>query len=417
MPTRHTTGFDAVVGNPPFLNQLERRTANDRRVSAMLACRWGSSISAYTDTSSTMLLLAVSIAKAGGRVGFVLPQSFLASRDAGPIRCEVLKHASLEHLWLADGPTFEGTDILTCAPTLHIAGHRHTVLHTTLSLRFDSCTPISIDHQHLEEQETWAPIAARARGVPSISIETTRTIAEVASATADFRDQYYGLAGFIIESDSLEPAEADNWADYPPILTSGLIDPAVCRWAETSTSILKQRWRAPRVDRRAMLKRGGLGPWIASRLIPKIILAIQTRVLEVLVDETGRYLPGLPLITIVPNEADDIWRVASVLASPVASDLALTRYTGVAMSVDSIKLAARQVLTLPMPEPGPALDEAAKNFREASKQNTPSTRLHFLLASAEASCRAFGLSSEEYADVMQWWTARLKRNRSLRDAP
>ena len=416
MPKQQSSGFDAIVGNPPFLNQLERRTVSDRRIDALIRHRLGPSITAYTDLSAAMLLLAVGITRGGGRVAFVQPQSFLASRDAGPIRSEVLRRASLLALWIADGPAFQGTDILTCAPTLCVNGPRRCTLTTSVSLRFEAQRPIHIDNDDLAQQETWAPLAAAARGVPAVAISGTRTIGDCASATADFRDQYYGLDGFLCETEDLDAGDAENWSAYPPIVTSGLIEPALCRWSEVSTSIHKRRWLSPRVDRGAMVERGELGQWITSRLVPKLILATQTRVTEVFVDESGRYLPGLPLISVVPKEPDLLWPIAAVLASPVVTALALTRYAGTAMSVDSIKLAARQVLTMPMPESGSELARASACFRMASSQRRPEDRLACLVDSAEAACRAFGVSGVDQQKLMQWWSARLRRNRSLRSA-
>ncbi|MBI5089397.1 MAG: N-6 DNA methylase, partial [Actinobacteria bacterium] len=70
--------FDAVVGNPPFLNQMATATTRGGR------SRFGGG--PYADTAAEFLALSVSLARPdGGRVGLVLPQSLLSARDAGPI--------------------------------------------------------------------------------------------------------------------------------------------------------------------------------------------------------------------------------------------------------------------------------------------------------------------------------------------
>jgi len=72
------TRFDVVVGNPPFLNQLSAATTRGGR------SRFGGG--PYADAAAEFLALAVRLARPGGRVGLVLPQSLLSARDAAAIR-------------------------------------------------------------------------------------------------------------------------------------------------------------------------------------------------------------------------------------------------------------------------------------------------------------------------------------------
>jgi type I restriction-modification system DNA methylase subunit len=72
--------FDVVVGNPPFLNQLSRATSRRPQ-------RFGGG--PYADAAAEFLALAMRLARPGGRVGLVLPQSLLSTRDAAAIRAAV----------------------------------------------------------------------------------------------------------------------------------------------------------------------------------------------------------------------------------------------------------------------------------------------------------------------------------------
>ena len=71
-----------VVGNPPFLNQLESATANDRAVAALIRAHLGESVQRYADLAAAFMLLAVSITRPDGRASLVLPQSFLTAHDS-----------------------------------------------------------------------------------------------------------------------------------------------------------------------------------------------------------------------------------------------------------------------------------------------------------------------------------------------
>ena len=60
--------FDAVIGNPPFLGQLKRRTAGQR-----------GGLAAYTDTSEAFLHRALDLVVPEGTVALVQPLSVLGS--------------------------------------------------------------------------------------------------------------------------------------------------------------------------------------------------------------------------------------------------------------------------------------------------------------------------------------------------
>ncbi|TPW14824.1 MAG: hypothetical protein FD127_1169, partial [Acidimicrobiaceae bacterium] len=99
--------FDVIIGNPPFLNQMARATTRGGR------SRFGGG--PYADVAAEFLALAMALVRpGGGRVGLVLPQSILTSRDAGPIRAGVLDRASLTHAWWSDAHVFDAA-VHTCA--------------------------------------------------------------------------------------------------------------------------------------------------------------------------------------------------------------------------------------------------------------------------------------------------------------
>ncbi|MEL7483196.1 MAG: hypothetical protein AAFN41_02460, partial [Planctomycetota bacterium] len=240
-----------------------------------------------------------------------------------------------------------------------------------------------------------------ASGVPRVELVQASTFADRAEATADFRDQYYGLDGFLID----QPDAPDD--SFPRLVTSGLIDPAECRWGSSTTRVLKRRWDTPRIDREAMDERGSLGPWMASRMIPKLMVATQTRVLEVFADEHGRCIPSTPVLTVVPRDADDLWLLGAALTSPVCSAVALREFGGAALTSDAIKLAARQLLTLPLPENHDAWHEAADSFRAASNATSSQERLQHLRLCATASLRAYAVPDDRHRTLMRWWSDRL----------
>ncbi|MEQ8769771.1 MAG: N-6 DNA methylase [Phycisphaerales bacterium] len=401
------SGFDVVIGNPPFLNQLESATATARISAAIIAATTGGIAKGYADQSSAFLLLAARLTRPGGRVAMIQPQSLLAAKDARPVRTAVLERGALTHLWIATEQVFEGASVFTCAPTIHLGGPRRGALARTSTIERKPIGGVEIDCDALRKEETWAHLAAAAFGVPEFEHHAAGTVGDLADATADFRDQYYGLEGFLVESDALDHHTDDVDARYPPIVTTGLIDLARCDWSRRPARLLKRGWDAPRIDRARMRAEGALSEWIDRRLVPKIILATQTKVIEVYVDEPGRLVPSLPLITVQPRSRADLWRVAVALASPVGAALALRRYAGAGLTAQAIKLSAKQALALPIPANASAWDAAADLLRRAHATDRPEHPPEVLESFARASIDAFGVPRADAGPLFDWWAARL----------
>jgi hypothetical protein len=376
--------FDAVVGNPPFLNQLGSATAVSRSRAAAHAARSGAGARGYAAASADSHALATRLTRPGGYVAMVQPQSLLAARDAGPARASALSRAALVGLWAepADGPRHFAAGVRVCIPVLRV--------------RPDAAPDPS------PSRAPWAPRLAAARGLPDPAFAAGGTLADVATATADFRDQYYGLRDALHER--LRPTPS-----CPMLVTTGLIDPAACLWGTRPARLLG----GPRANPCADLSRldPAMRRWAAQRLVPKVLLATQTRVLEAWADERGEALPVVPLITILPRRPADLWRLAAAVSSPVAAAWAATHYAGAGLSADAIKLSARQTLQIPVPRPGAAWDRAAELFRSACASPSAPERAADLTRAAEAMVEAFQVPPPDAAHLMRWWAQRARPRR------
>ena len=108
--------------------------------------------------------------------------------------------------------------------------------------------------------------------------------------SANFRDQYYGLVPAVIDGGT-----------GPPLVTSGLVDPGRCHWGLRPVTFAKRRFEHPTVEL------GVLDPamrrWADALLVPKVVVANQTRVIEAVADPAGAWIPGVPLIAAVRSAA------------------------------------------------------------------------------------------------------------------
>lgn len=358
--------FDAVVGNPPFLGQLRTSTSgqSDRR-----------GLGAYTDTSAVFLHHALDLVPDGGVVALVQPLSVLAARDAGPVREAVAERGAVTDFWCSARPVFAGTPVLTCVPVVRVGA------------------------PSLLGPDAWGSLAALYFGIPEASLAAdTGSVGDLATCTADFRDQYYGLQPFVRDSpDGLHEGDAR-------LVTSGLIDPAELRWGTTTTRFARQQYAAPSVDLAALRADGKLAGWAEARRVPKLLVAGQGRVIEAVADEGGAWLPSVPVVTVAPHDPADLWWLLAVTLAPPVVAHAAARYLGTGLSPGSVKVSARQVAALPLPADTARWDEGAALAQRAQRA-AARERPALLAEVAQVMTAAYGGSDETLA----WWLGRAAR--------
>ena len=382
------TEHDVVIGNPPFLNRLETLTALHPVAVRALSARSSGTLRPYTDLSAVFLQRSVAWVRPGGRIGLVQPQSLLAARDAAGVRAYLADSCALEALWASDTPVFDAK-VLTCAPVLRRGAVQGEVR------RHHGPTFAELPPQPEPRLGgTWSGLLAAGLGIPDVPLSRgTGVLADVADCTADFRDQYYGLAPYVHEA-----VDAPS-VHVAPLVTSGLVDPAECLWGQRSTRFLKRRWTAPVIDLIALQQDPALRRWATARLVPKVLVGTQGRVIEAVVDEAGCWLPSVPTITVVPRHCSP-WHVLAVLLAPPVAAHAAATYAGTALSMGAIKLSARQVAALPLPEEREPWDAAAVVVRRA--QLEPEGRRALLAEAGALMCQAYGVAE----DVLDWWLDR-----------
>jgi SAM-dependent methyltransferase len=304
--------FDAVVGNPPFLNQLA--SATSRRGKS----KFGGG--PYADSAAEFLSLAIRLTRPGGRVGLVLPLSILSTRDVASIREEVSRRAALKWLWWSTTLMFDA-NVRVWAGVWEVGAEPGPV-RRAYGPEFESLPAIAMPSQ-------WT-------GLIADTVEQSHdgpTLGDVATFTADFRDQYYGLIGAVSDS----PVG-------PPLITSGLIEPNECWWGRRPVRFAKQTYAAPRVDVTSLSP--ALQRWAVQRLVPKILIANQTRRIEAVIDREGDWLPSVPVITCTTDRLDD---VAAILHSDAATDWVRYHAAGSGLSSTSVRLTARLLASIPLP--------------------------------------------------------------------
>jgi hypothetical protein len=392
--------FDLVVGNPPFLSQLAAATARSRPEAARLQERFGGAALGYVDSAALFLLAGLELAEGGGQVLMIQPHSTLAALDAEGVRRAVIEGGVLTAVWLGDRSQFEA-DVEVCA-LLTLVGEPtpSQPIRVFAGDEFDELP--EQQNAGLVTAPTWSVFLAAAVGVPDIDIVADGVMADIASATAGFRDQFYGLAEFTVE------AEPEAGRDRELRLTTvGMIDPGRSRWGTTSFRFNGRRWDRPVVDHATMaLTDSSLAKWVGDRLVPKVCVATQTRVIEAVVDDRGDLVPATPVISVEPDPVD-VWLVAAALQAPPVTAWALRNHAGAALSRDALRMSAKQVLAVPLPEDRSLWEQGAVLLQEvgtAARGEDGGAWRSALTEFGAIMCAAYG---QPVQPLLAWWEARL----------
>lgn len=344
---------DLVVGNPPFLSQMAAATTR-----GAASDRGGGP---YADAAMEFCCLAVDLCRDGGRVALVLPQSVLAARDAGPLRATVEQRACPVWWWWEPGHHFDA-QVHVCLAGFEVGRV--------------GCSPAGPDGP------LWNRVISERLGVPAVPpLATDGVVGDRARAGANFRDEYYALV----------PA-VDDGGDGPPLVTSGVIDPGVCRWG-----VEPVRFAGRRIDRPTVaLDRleGRFSAWAERLLVPKVLVAAQTRVIEAVADVDGGWIPGVPIVSVVPVAGVSPLTVAAVLTSPVATAVAWWERAGTGLSAGALRLSPSSIVALPWPAGDLTSAEAALVAGD-------------VVGCGRAVLDAFAVAGDDAGRLVEWWSGLL----------
>lgn len=415
-------GFGVVVGNPPFQSQLSTGTARDADRRRALRARFGPGVGAYTDTAVVFWLLAVDALAPGGEAAIVLPTSVLSARDGAPVRAAIDAVADLVGLWAAHEPVFAAS-VDVCAPLVRRRPDDRNGLVPTGTPHPDP-DPSAVrrwrgvgferllDAPERPAARSWSPLLLASLGVPEPHYRSDGSLGDRATATAGFRDEYYGLVPHVRD---LAPGESDPPPGWSPLVTTGLVDVGAWAWGHRPVRFARQRFDRPVVDRAGVERDGGrAAAWVRVTGVPKLVVATQTRVGEAAVDVDGTWVPGTPLVAVLPtfpgrpyrdasqdpldqiespdrpDLIEELWRLAAVVCSPLGSSVALAQTAGSGRARHTIRPRVDTVEALPLPVDRQAWDVGAAALRARDQP-----------AFVEAMAAAYAVVDPALLD--EWW--------------
>ena len=357
--------LDVVIGNPPFLTPLSSSTRPTGEGARQRRARFEGAAGAYTDAAALFLLEACRGARPGGTVALLQPLSVLGARDAKGVREAVGGLGAVVDVWLPP-PAFEAA--------------------------VDVCVPIvRIGARSGQRDGTWSAHLAEAHGVPAVTLDSRRRLGDVATVTAGFRGEYYGMVDHVHE----EAARPDG----RPLVTTGLVDLGGVAWGDRAARVGGRTWQRPVVD--VLSLEGRAAQWVERTAVPKLLVATQTNVVEVAIDRDGSLVASVPTVVVLAP-AGELSRLAAALASPAVTAWLLWRSAGAALAPRALKVSAAQLREAPLPVDGVAWQDGADAFEAGD--------LDGFVAAMGA---AYGVGPE----VGAWWTPRARSAWSPIGAP
>lgn len=276
--------YDLIVGNPPFGNAIESRTARTDEQRAAYATRFPNAATGAYDKAGLFVELALGQLAPRGKVAFILPRALLSAPYALQLREHIDESFRLDGL-----RTFESAEHFASA-AVFVSG----VILTPPTAEAGVRVRRSEADEWLSNPGpgSWAPLLSPFAGVLA-------RIADEWPSIGDFFDvQASAAAGeaYEIREFVSETRPEGGWR----LLTTGSIDPFRFLWSEIPTRYLKNKYETPWVPRVAVSERRAT---LYDR--PKVIVAGLSKVLEAVHDTDGSYAGAVATIALTPKVGTD----------------------------------------------------------------------------------------------------------------
>ena len=164
---------------------------------------------------------------------------FAAARDAAAMRDAVLSDGAITGMWTCDELVFDASVRVRAARARArrvAAGLRGPLVVIEASTRRRRAVDVG-DAAHVEPA-SGAPPTPRRRS----TLAGNERLGQIATATAGFRDQFYGLSDHVVDRETADERCVSSprhvWRDRP----------GSCAWGDRPLRYAGARWQHPRVD-------------------------------------------------------------------------------------------------------------------------------------------------------------------------
>lgn len=336
LPRGWPAEFDAIVGNPPYVN-IRRLMKQDAALVAEYRRRFRCAHGGF-DLYVLFIERAIELLRRGGRCGLIVPNKLATLDYAAPCRNMLISETRLETIAdLSDLALFRGASVYPHVIVFEKgAPKRHSVQiaqpHLQLSggrLQWAQTTTIEQSQLNRRGVFAWHDSVAVESRVP------TRSLGELCTL-------HSGTTGFSAEAIAREVKERNGSADDYPFITSGNIDRYCIRLGDVR--FMKRTFADPVLPRETPLVTAAKHCLFQG---PKIVLAGMSRRLEA-AWHAGPLALGVQVFAAAEPQVDHFYLLA-LLNSAFLSHVFRTRFSAKRLGGGYLAINKGQLAQLPIP--------------------------------------------------------------------
>ncbi len=306
-----TDGFDVILTNPPFVNAIENASSRSYRsdLSAIHPLVKGAA-----DYSSYFLSQSIRLVRPEGTIGIILPRASLNAPSLADLRANLPDHLAPNLIVTPHAANlFPGAQVFICA--LVLGDGNICRVASTLNLEDVRVADListnwwEVVHRHRTRQ----PLQAFTEVAP-------HRVAQARSSTIDSDFEVHASMTAADAYDVRALIQDRSLGSGQKLVTTGLIDPGVCKWGSKPCRYLGRDFNYPRViaSRQATIS---LRRRLERSRRPKLIVAGLSKRIECFVDDKGEFIGAVSTYSIF-HPTDDVQalkRLAATLLSPDAT--------------------------------------------------------------------------------------------------
>ncbi len=352
--TRRNPGFDAVVGNPPYVDSEWMTSA--RPATRSYCTTKYEAASGNWDMYCVFIDRSLQLLRDNGLHSFIVPNK-LASADYAAVARRRL--ASDNRLLLLRDYSQISVFPVSVYPLVYLVEKRRKRQKNPTSVRYEKMgldqgrTVVTVEREldyhagFAHPERTWAIFQPSRGGLGIAAIlekwpALERRARVLGGATVA---EAYELLPLL--SNKQQPAKRDL-----RVLNSGTIDPFTPLWGTRPMRYLKHSFAHPVVVAANQSKLPTKRRQQART--PKLIVAGMTRILECVADTDGTYLAAKSTTIIIPDESIDLAYLAAVVNSRLMTYLFRSMFGGLSLQGGYLRVGPPQLKKLPIRvvEPG-----------------------------------------------------------------
>ncbi|MDO8683190.1 MAG: TaqI-like C-terminal specificity domain-containing protein [Armatimonadota bacterium] len=354
-------GFDAVIGNPPFVDSEEMaRSLSDVR--QYCTARWEAAKGNW-DLFVVFLQIGLTLSRAGCFASMIVPNKLLGAEYCASIQALIRRRTLRACRDYSTVPVFPDANvypIVLCIQNLP-AGAGHTIRVSVMDQ--PDTSPVVVREfepaQAILEvlpEGVWQPLLSGNIAIVSKCLQGARRL----DAVCDVSDAATVAEAYKLKSVLAPLSEAGDRQPSFRFVNTGVIDRYKDLWATEPVQYIGSSYVRPVVDA------GKLAAMLPTRFeqakSPKLVIAGLTKVLEATYDGTGNSLPGKSTV-VVRNSLVDQRLLLALLNSRLFTFLYRELYGALALQGGYLQVGPKQLGKLPIfaddPTRPPADDSAS----------------------------------------------------------